>query len=286
MEEYPNPNFYDKSDLDKLFQIFSITYNVKFLFLPYDLKITESLTPEWNQESVLGRMDSIATFKRMTRTMTASFKVRSIYGDKRESAIDTLVEGNSIKTNIIFSETKPRPYLPFDDLLHAIDHVKKCLYPRYNKEQVVTSPPLFRIKYANLIAAGEETYNNGVLCYITAFSANPVMDINKLSYKTPNSRNIGSVSDGVYPKIFDISVTFTVLNENLVSQQINGILNNRYFYKYSTSIGPNGGHGSASSEATPEQLDDTEIPLSAEEKAQMDAETKANEEKALSETGR
>ena len=131
MEQYPDPSqFYNSDDL--LFQVKSITYNVMFNFLPYDLKITENLTPEWGQETVIGRMDSIPTFKRMTRTMNATFKVRSRQGD--------------------LQNTKPqKPYLPLDDLLHIIDHIKKTLYPRYNSQQILTSPPLFRIKYANLI---------------------------------------------------------------------------------------------------------------------------------------
>jgi hypothetical protein len=247
MEFYPDSSkFYNSDDL--LFQIQSITYNVMFNFLPYDLKITETLTPEWGQENVIGRMDSIATFKRMTRTMNATFKARARQGD--------------------LQSTEPqKPHLPLDDLLHTIDHIKKTLYPRYNSQQILTSPPLFRIKYANLILAGEDTDEAGVLCYINSFSANPVMETNKVSYRLLSS-NTGSAGGptanlavGAYPNIFDVSIGFTILNENLAQQQVEGILNKRYFYNYQTSNGPDGGHPF---------IDAVEAPLTAEQQAEMD----------------
>ena len=272
MEFYPEPSqFYNSDDL--LFQVKSITYNIMFSFLPYDLKITENLTPEWGQENVIGRMDPIATFKRMTRSMTATFKVRSRYGDRADSIFSRKFEGR--ETIKVLNTDLPRPVLPVDDLLHAIDHVKKCLYPRYNSNQILTSPPLFRISYANLIVAGEDTDNSGVLCFITSFSANPDMGTNKITYKPGGPKQSsakGELGLAAYPNIFDISVGFTILNEDLVNQQINGILNKRYFYNYSTGTGPHGGH-----EAPPETSATPETPAeegkSEEEKAAEEAVT-------------
>lgn len=256
MEQYPDPIFYNEYDF--LLKIQSITYNVMFNFLPYDLKITESLTPEWNQESVIGRMDSIVTFKRMTRSMTATFKVRSTYGDKSTSLFQASIDAKTKEIQNVANTDRTKPYLPVDDLLHAIDHVKKCLYPRYNSNQILTSPPLFRIKYANLIQAGEHTDENGVLCVITSFSANPVMEVNKVAYRVagPDQSSVkGKLDLAAYPKIFDISIGFTILNEQLVQQQVEGILNKRYFYNYSTDIGPRGGHESSSGHNVPAQQD-------------------------------
>ena len=249
MEQYPDPNFYDSANI--LFEIFSITYNVKFNFLPYDLKLTETLTPEWNQESVIGRMDSIATFKRMTRTMNATFKARVRYGEKLKEGGAANVSGKQKDPQF----NRQTPFLPVDDLLHAIDHIKKTLYPRYNSTQILTSPPLFRIKYGNLILAGEETALNGVLCYINSFSANPVMETNKVSYKVGGVAvgPVGNLGIAAYPNIFDINIGFTILNENLALQQQTGILNKRYFYDYSTNLGPEGGHEGDGHRRTPEE---------------------------------
>lgn len=226
-EYYPDTKYLKGIDDYLLFNIKSITYNVYFRFLPYDVKITENLTPEWNKETVIGRMDPISTFKRMGRTMNATFKIKARYGDKIDS--DT-------------NQT-----LPVDELLHAVDHLKRVLYPRYDSNQVMTSPPLFRIKYGNLIHAGEETMgaiNDGVLCTIDSFSANPIFSTNSVMVKTnqgsTNYGGIGGKSVGFYPNGFDMNIGFTIFNEKLSDQPKTkdgfGILNQKYFYDYLESI--------------------------------------------------
>jgi hypothetical protein len=221
---YPGGNFFKDVKVG-LLKVFSITYNSEIQFLPYDLRITESLTPEWNQESVIGRMDPIARFKRMGRTMNINFKARA-----KENLGDA--------------------YLPYDDLLHCVDHLKRICYPRFDGDEVMTSPPLFRIKH-ELIQAGENTNDSGVLCYVTTIKADPIMDKNTVFYKTgteTNNNKIGSLAVGIYPKAFDITIGITVLNEQLATQTKNkiglGILQKRYFYKFSTPTGPDGGHTS------------------------------------------
>ena len=221
---YPGNDFFKNVNVG-LLKILSITYNSEIHFLPYDLRITESLTPEWNQESVIGRMDPIARFKRMGRTMNINFKAR---------AKENLNDGTA--------------YLPYDDLLHCVDHLKRVCYPKYDSNQVMTSPPLFRIKH-DLIQAGENTNESGVLCYITTIKADPIMEKNSVFYKTDGQSNnkIGNLTQGIYPKSFDITVGITVLNENLVTDVdgrviATGTLNKRYFYVFSTGNGPAGGH--------------------------------------------
>lgn len=224
-EVYPDLKYLKGIDDYLLFNIKSITYNVYFKFLPYDVKITESLTPEWNKETVIGRMDPISTFKRMGRTMNATFKVKARYGSKIGGGDAAL--------------------LPVDELLHAMDHLKRVLYPRYDKNQVMTSPPLFRIKYGNLIHAGEDTMggeSNGVLCTIDSYSANPIFSPNSVMTKTQqgstNYGGIGGKTVGFYPNGFDINIGFTVFNENLADQTEDGtgILVKKYFYDYVESI--------------------------------------------------
>jgi len=224
-EVYPDLKYLKGIDDYLLFNIKSITYGVYFKFLPYDVKITESLTPEWNKETVIGRMDPISTFKRMGRTMNATFKVKARYGNKIGGGDAAL--------------------LPVDELLHAMDHLKRVLYPRYDKNQVMTSPPLFRIKYGNLIHAGEDTMggeSNGVLCTIDSYSANPIFSPNSVMTKTQqgntNYGGIGGKTVGFYPNGFDINIGFTVFNENLADQTDDGtgILVKKYFYDYVESI--------------------------------------------------
>lgn len=207
LRNYPQTNTIRTEDQKQtLLVIKSITYNVEFSFVPYNIKITENLSPEWNEQTVIGRMDPISTFKRMGRTMTVNFQARA----KREQQI---------------------PYLDENELIHTIDHLKKVLYPRYTNNttnRVMVSPPLFRFRYGNLIVAGENTFDKGVLGYITAFSANPNMEINKI-YVDPTNNQVP-----FYPKVYDINFTFTVLNEELAESSGLGVLNKRYFYNYNT----------------------------------------------------
>ena len=230
-EVYPDLKYLRGIDNYLLLNIKSITYNVYFRFFPYDMKITENLTPEWNKENVIGRMDPISTFKRMGRSMTITFKAKARYGDKYFNANDPTAKD-------------PAGFLPADELLHAVDHMKRTLYPRYDKDQVMTSPPLFRIKYGNLIHAGEKTMGadkDGVLCNIDSFSANPIFGPNAVTVKYAkgnleiDSNTVGNKSIGFYPNGFDISLGFTVFNENL-AETSQGILQNKYFYDYVESI--------------------------------------------------
>jgi hypothetical protein len=206
MEQYPQINSLSKDDeKEALLIIKSLTYNVEFLFLPYNIKITENLTPDWNEQPVFGRMDPVSNFKRMGRTMTIAFQAR-----QKSAGAGSFIN------------------LDGNELLHIVDHLKKTLYPRYNSSQIMLSPPLFRVRYGNLIMAGENTIGRGVLCYITSFSANPVMDINKVQVYESSGLT------PFYPKIFDINLTFTVLNEQLAQSQDNNILTDRYFYNFAT----------------------------------------------------
>jgi hypothetical protein len=198
---------------------------VNFYFLPYAFKLTENLNIRWNEQTVFGRMDPIPTYKGMGRTMTVGFQARQ-----------KMLDGSGKPFGKDYNGSQ---------LLHDIDHIKKCLYPRYDSNNVMISPPLFRFYYKSLIVAGENTIPQGsdgiadpkagVLGYITTFSANPLTDPNKIYF--PSDRK-----DFAYPKVFDINFTFTVLNEKLAETQQTGVLNNRYFNAYETD---NHGHDDA-----------------------------------------
>lgn len=209
-EQYPeqgSPVLNSPSPYNELLKIYSVTYGVPFYFLPYDFKMTETLDIRWNTQTVFGRMDPIATYKGMGRSINLSFKARQKLND---------------------SNSPPIAFTG-DELLHSIDHLKKCLYPRYNDSQVMISPPLFRFQYKNLINAGQENFDIepklGVLGIITSFTANFMTDINKIYFPSDDKSM-------AYPKVFDINLTFTLLNENLVNTQKTNILKDEYFYKY------------------------------------------------------
>lgn len=212
-EQYPEAGSTSiKNDsLNELLKVYSLTYGVAFYFLPYDFKMTETFDIRWNTQTVFGRMDPIATYKGMGRSINLTFKARQ-----------KLQDG-----------TTPMSFTG-DELLHSIDHLKKCLYPRYNNTQSMISPPLFRFQYKNLINAGEQQFEikpeNGVLGIITGFSANFATEPNKIAFPSTDKSM-------AYPKVFDINIVFTVLNENLVETQQTNILTKEYFYKYNHEHG-------------------------------------------------
>jgi hypothetical protein len=204
MEQYPETFSGIIKNTNELFKIYSVTHDVVFYFVPYDFKMKENFNISWNQQSVIGRMDPIATFKNMGRNLTISFQARQKLQDTR--------------TKLSFTP---------DELLHSIDHLKKCLYPKYESStEAMTSPPLFRLQYKNLINAGEKQFGieatNGVLGYMTAFAADFVTEPNSIYHR-------GNLA---YPKVFDINFTFSVLNEELVETQNVGITNQEFFYQY------------------------------------------------------
>lgn len=259
IEQYPHESSELISSANKnatggyidLFKIYSVTYNVPFYFLPYDFKMTETLSPTWNNQSVIGRMDPIMTFKNMPRTIQVQFKARQKLPDGQTPM-----------------------YYTGDELLHSIDHLKKCLYPRYDSNQVMISPPLFRFQYKNLINAGEDNTfgigpTNGVLGIVTAFNANFQTEPNKIHFPIDSN---GKSTEYAYPKVFDISFTFTVMNEGLVATQQTGILDKQYFYKYDHN------HKHTSWEKTPEtpETDVSNPPTTPESQATADAVLNAN----------
>lgn len=213
-EQYPHSDsgLYNKKASDEtypeLLKIYSVTYGVPFYFLPYDFKMSETLSPNWNPQSVIGRMDPIMTFKNMPRTINIQFKARQKINDGLSA--------------LAFDQ---------DELLHSIDHLKKCLYPRYDSSEIMVSPPLFRFQYKNLINAGEEQseigFNKGVLGIVTSFAANFLTEPNKIYFPSGEGQLAFA-----YPKVFDVNITFNVMNENLTNTQKQNILSSQYFYSY------------------------------------------------------
>lgn len=248
-EQYPHegsPLIKDAAgkNYNELLKIYSVTYGIPFYFLPYDFKMTETLSPTWNNQSVIGRMDPIMTFKNMGRQLQIGFKARQ-----------KLPDGSTPM------------YFDGDELLHSIDHLKKCLYPRYDKDSVMVSPPLFRFQYKNLINAGEEQFNigaaNGVLGIVTGFAANFMTEPNKIYFP--------SNSTFAYPKVFDISITFNVMNENLVSTQQQNVLNKKYFYNFLHEEDANHGSPAKSDAPATDTPASAGTPTDAQQQAAKDA---------------
>ena len=116
-------------------------------FIAFLGSFSQSFQSNWNQESVIGRMDDIATFKNTTRSISVEWSI------------------------------------PAGNIRTAIENLNRCnslimmLYPDYTKSSatVMSKPPLVRLRYANLIRNTDSS--SGLLGYITSLNWNPVLEM-------------------------------------------------------------------------------------------------------------
>jgi len=159
-------------------QIYSFTLNESFNFKAYITSFNDSYSSTWKTENVFGKMDAIATFQNTARKVTMDIDVPSS---------DFLEAKNN-----------------FDNISKLISG----LYPVYNDTArqglaTISSPPLFRIKYANLLV-NTTSPSQGLLCYFdSGFTFTPDFTVGVFNSK-----------DEIYPKLFKASLAFTVLHEH------------------------------------------------------------------------
>ena len=91
---------------------------------------------------------------------------------------------------------------------------------------IIGSPPLVRIKFANLIADHRFTFK-GLLGYITTFTFNP--DITNGFYFSKSSEG----TNNLFFRSYTISFTMTVLHESVIGF-VNGEFNSKTDYPYRT----------------------------------------------------
>jgi hypothetical protein len=148
---------------------------VKFPAFLTDFSQTFDAT--WNSEEVFGRMDPIATYQGTKRTMSLGFDV------------------------------------PAGSLEGAKDNLTKCerlismVYPVYNENNgndILSKPPLVRIKFANLISAGN---TDGLLGWIGGLSWKPNLEMGMFAS-----------NQEFFPKVISISFSFNIFHEKTLSQ--------------------------------------------------------------------
>jgi len=151
----------------------------------------QTFTSQWNEEEVYGRMDPIATFQGTRRSISLTFDL--------------------ISSNVEIAR----------DNLESCDKIAKFLYPSYANQyekvtakqakelqkqdkkpnvlgQVISKPPLVRVKYANLICENEV----GQLGYLSGLDWSPSLDMGMFINGTK-----------LYPKVISLSFTLNVLHQ-------------------------------------------------------------------------
>lgn len=150
---------------------------------------TDSFKSDWKKESVYGRMDPISIFKNTTRSINISFDIPN----------------ESVQVA--------------KDNMRNIDFLIRGLYPVYTNgalgTRVISSPPMFRVKFANLISNitttdDDKTLRTGLLCYIPSFDFKPKVDS-------------GFFIEGatILPKLISATLNLEIVHEHTLGNQIN-----------------------------------------------------------------
>lgn len=189
---------------------FSFSLNREIRFLAFLTDFSDSFKSNWTTQEVYGKMDPISTFKNTTRKLSFSFDVPS------NSLEDAIINYNNLNLLI------------------------QGLYPIYNEvaggASILSSPPLFRVKFANLVynaskestKATEGAVKNGLLGYLDGFDFKPQLDsgffINNLESLKINDVDVDLKPKlgNIYPKLLKASVNFNVIHEHPLGNKVVG----------------------------------------------------------------
>ena len=119
-----------------------------------------------------------------------------------------------------------------DQNMKKINQFIKNLYPAYNSfkgDLVIGSPPLIRVKFANLITNQVSGYS-GLLGYVTSFDYS--FDVNDGFYFSSNQQ-FGD-SNNLFFRAYKLTFTFSVLHEGTVGS-IDGNFNFKNDFPYQTN---------------------------------------------------
>ena len=174
----------------QVIKFYHLVSGTEVQFPAFLTQFEDSFTSDWNEETVFGRMDAIATFKRTGRKINLGWDI--VAGSIQESV------GNLAK----------------------ISKLTRMLYPSYiehGEEGSITSsthiagPPLMKLRLMNLVrdaattsgdGSGATAADSGLLGYVNGFSTAPMLE----------HGFIEGPAGAIYPKSYQMSCTFTVLH--------------------------------------------------------------------------
>ena len=161
-----------------ILSIKSVVSSISVQFPAFLTDFSQTFDATWNTEDVFGRMDPIATYQNTKRTMSLSFDVPagSLKGAKNN--------------------------------LEKTEKLVKMVYPVYSNiggNNILSKPPLVRIKFANLIKGIKD---EAVLGWISGLNWSPDLEMGMFTE-----------SKKFYPKTIKISFSFNVLHETTLNQK-------------------------------------------------------------------
>ena len=166
-------------------------------FPAYITALQDSFSPSFTQNTVYGRTDPIPTYSGTTRSIQVTLKI---------PCFDATDANENMK---------------------KINQFIKNIYPAYNKiknELIIGSPPLARVKFANLIKDHQYGFR-GLLGYINNFSYS--FDPNEGFFLDRDSAG----ASNLFFRAYTLSFTLNVLHEKVVGH-VNGTFAGRTDYPY------------------------------------------------------
>lgn len=157
------------------------------IFPAYLKKISDTIKPEYNSVRVFGRTDPIPTYKFTSRRMSLEFDMPA------------------------FSE------FDANEILKKFNILMKNMYPGFieNKGQtIINSPPLVRIKFANLIV-NPLNGNSGLLGYTSELAITHDFNTHG-TFVVPQDNESDEQQGYVFAKSYSLNFNFDVLHESIV----------------------------------------------------------------------
>jgi len=153
-------------------------------FKAFVTQFEDQYVSEWNEETVFGRMDPIATFKRTGRKISLGWDIPSY------SSQDAV------------------------QIMNKISILTRMLYPSYElsahpSSTHISGPPLMRIKFMNLMQTSfGEFVGQGLLGFVKGFTVSPIFESGFIDGTPAGDGAVGLI----YPRGYKMACEFTVLH--------------------------------------------------------------------------
>jgi hypothetical protein len=169
-------------------------------FPAYISAFSDTFSPFFSQVSVYGRTDSIPVYSKTSRSISVSLVIPCF-------------DANDANEN-----------------MKKINQFIKNLYPSYKSfkgDLVLSSPPLVRVRFANLILNHE--FGNGLLGYIKSFSWNFTPSDGFYFGKDKNN------TSNLFFRSYTLSFSFDVLHESVIGFKDGAFNSSNQNYPYRTA---------------------------------------------------
>ena len=173
---------------DSILRFYSLVSNLEVEFKAFLTDLSDNFQSSWNSEQVYGRMDPMGSFQNTKRVITVGWDIPAASLEEAQSNME------------------------------AIRSLTSMLYPTYSANPItvegeasfttansISSSPLVRVKFANLISKGEgrTAKDSGLLGWIDGVNIQPQIE---QGFIIKNNKH--------YPKLYKMSITLNVLHEH------------------------------------------------------------------------